>query len=358
MRVVLCGGGTGGHVFPALAIGEALRDARADVDLHYVGTASGIESRLVPAAGENLHVISAGGLVGKSPLKRVASLAHAAAGVLQTIGLLRSLKPKIVVGTGGYATAPVLLAARMLRIPFVLQEQNSYPGLTTRKFAPHARAVFIAYPGAEQFLASAKCISTGNPLRRKILDNAAGVVHSAANTTILVTGGSLGARSINRAVGEVLIKLTSLAAVEWQFGRTGLPDNLRTSEFQGLTANAKVLSAPFFDDMPAHYSRASVVICRAGAMTLSEIALYGLPAVLIPFPHAAHDHQRANARAVVSAGAALLIEDDQLTGERLLKSVSTILHDDTTHNRMSEAMRSLARPHAATEIAQHILRLA
>ncbi|MBK6909774.1 MAG: undecaprenyldiphospho-muramoylpentapeptide beta-N-acetylglucosaminyltransferase [bacterium] len=356
MRIVLCGGGTGGHVFPALAIGEALRAADHAVDLHYLGTAEGIESRLVPQAGEKLHHIAAGGIVGKSSLNRLSGLARAGLGVLQSLSALRSLKPDVVVGTGGFVMAPVLLAARLLGIPFLIQEQNSFPGLTTRKFARHARAVFLAYPDAKGYLSGARTMLTGNPLRNAIVEQASVSSKVSSSTPrTFVTGGSLGAKSINNAVAGSLAELCGVTRLAWQYGKTGLPATVDPAAVSELTAQQRLVCAPFFDDIHVHYADADIVVCRAGAMTLSELPLYGLPAILIPFPHAAHDHQRANAAALAKIGAVRVIEDAELTGASLFQAVAKLLADSDTRHAMSDAMRSIAKPRAAHDIAQYIL---
>lgn len=353
MRIVLTGGGTGGHVYPALAIAEGLRCIEANIDIHFLGTASGFESKAVPLAGENFRVISSGGIVGKSFVDRVAGIFRAGLGVLESWRILRELKPDVVVGTGGFVMAPVLLAARMMRIPFVIQEQNSYPGLTTRKFARYAKAVCVAYSQAADHLPGANVIVTGNPLRKAIVESAQNKTSSKIESPprILVTGGSLGARSINSAVSSVISELCDIAQVTWQFGKSGVPESVDKLLLSNLTASGALNAAPFFEDMPSRYSNTDLVICRAGAMTLSELSVYGLPALLIPFPHAAHDHQTANAIVLEESGAASIIQDQSLTGEALLLLCRELLNNSSVLGEMSLAMRQLARPNAAYEIA-------
>lgn len=340
-------------MYPALAIAEALRESRGDIEIVFLGTASGLESKIVPSFGESFRVIQAGGLVGKSIADRAKGAVNAAIGVAQSLKLLRKIKPAVVVGTGGFVMAPVLLAARLLRLPFVIQEQNSYPGLTTRRFAGWAKQVCIAYPQAAQHLTNASTILTGNPLRKQLVEFAStSRTNSQGNPPrILITGGSLGARSINNAVAESLAELCSLANVTWQFGRSGAPDAL-SSTMQVLTDTGKLQAAAFFDDMPRRYADSDMVVCRAGAMTLSEVSLFGLPSLLIPFPHAAHDHQTSNAKSFQEAGAASLIQDKELDGEALLTGCKTILTDRKKYDSMSAAMNSLARPTAAKQIAE------
>lgn len=357
MRIVLTGGGTGGHVYPALAIAEALRELNEKVELHFIGTSTGFESRVVPQSGESFHTISSGGIIGKSAIKRLIGATKAGLGVVQSLLLLRKLKPDLVVGTGGFVMAPVLLAAKLMGIPYFLQEQNSFPGLSTRKFAGSARTVFIAYPQAEQHLPSAKILLTGNPLRKRMTKNASDRVARTVSSPprILVTGGSLGARSINNCVAETLEALCEISKVTWQYGKTGIPETALLMSDR-LQSEGKLIAAPFFDDMPNRLLNADLVICRAGAMTLSEIALYGIPAILVPFPHAAHDHQTANAKSYSESGAALVIKDSEFSAQILLSSCQKIVSDQDLYKKMSFAMRSLARPNAAHEIAEVILK--
>jgi UDP-N-acetylglucosamine--N-acetylmuramyl-(pentapeptide) pyrophosphoryl-undecaprenol N-acetylglucosamine transferase len=355
MRIVLTGGGTGGHVYPALAIAEALRDLDKSVDIHFLGTPTGFESKAVPRTGEKFHTISSGGLVGKGPLARVSGAAKAGLGVFQSLNTLRRLKPDAVVGTGGFVMAPVLVAAKVLRIPFFIQEQNSFPGLTTRKFASGARKLFAAYREAEKHLPDSSFVLTGNPLRKSIVEIAtASVKNKSSDTRILITGGSLGAKSINQAVADSLNELCELAQVTWQYGRSGVPDSVSEEQVESLTRSGRLVAAPFFEDMPQRYAQASFVICRAGAMTLSEIALFGLPAILIPFPHAAHDHQTTNAAAFETSGAAQVISDDELSPAKLLDACISLNRDFAKRNAMSIAMIELSKPDAARTIAQQI----
>ncbi len=254
--------------------------------------------------------------------------------------------------------APVLFAARVLKIPYYLQEQNSFPGLSTRKFANGAKAVFVAYSQAQAHLPKSNVILTGNPLRKKVTEFATGRSQASISKPahILITGGSLGARSINEAVAEALEELCTLATVTWQFGKTGIPERTAMTADK-LTSQGRLIAAPFFDDMPSRMKQADIVVCRAGAMTLSEISLFGIPAILIPFPHAAHDHQTANAKSFCESGAAELIRDSDLNSRQLLSCCQRIISDSEKHNSMSLAMNSMARPNAANEIAERILKV-
>lgn len=278
-----------------------------------------------------------------------------AQGVIQAFGHLRSFAPDVIVGTGGYVMAPVLLAAKLRRTPYVLQEQNSFPGLTTRSFAGGARCVCLGSADAARHLPNARTIVTGNPVRRSLIEaSRKAVLVPAINSghSLLVVGGSLGARSINRAVAEGLDSLAEISNLTWQYGRSGLPEVLSNDLFATLSNQGVLSASEFIDDMHLKYAAADLVVCRAGALTLAELALFGLPAVLIPFPHAAHQHQLSNARAVEAAGAAAVLLDAELTGKRLCETVKSLLEDRDRLQQMSLAMRALGAPNAALDVAR------
>ncbi|NUO18394.1 undecaprenyldiphospho-muramoylpentapeptide beta-N-acetylglucosaminyltransferase [bacterium] len=356
MKVVLTGGGTGGHVFPALAIAEALRECDSTVKLHYIGTATGFEAQAVPQSGIDFHDIRSSGVIGRSKVAQLVSLAQVSFGIVQSLRILSRIGPDAVVGTGGYVMAPVLVAARLLRIPYYLQEQNSFPGYTTRKFASGAAKVFVGFPAAERHLSQGNLLVTGNPIRSQMLS----AQKSSGNTTqvdknmILITGGSLGAKSINDAVAAALRSLCQLGLVAWQYGKTGLPKTVN-SDSEELTQSGKLIAAPFFADMPDKLKAARIVVCRSGAMTLSEISTFGVPAVLIPFPHSANDHQSLNAQYFVDHEAALVIRDDKLDADSLSSAVTKILADRVLYEKMSSSMRLLSKPDAAKLIATTVL---
>ncbi|MBK6767066.1 MAG: undecaprenyldiphospho-muramoylpentapeptide beta-N-acetylglucosaminyltransferase [bacterium] len=355
MKVVLCGGGTGGHVYPALAIAEALHDLAPNVGVLFFGTAAGLEASAVRKAGEEFHEIPAGGIVGKNALTRVIGLTNAARGALQSYFRLRKIQPNVVVGTGGYVMAPVLLAANWLKIPTVIQEQNSYPGYATRKLAHKSRVVCLGIAGAEKHLGGARTQLTGNPLRKSLLAGALSMANAPRHSgrpRVLIVGGSLGARSLNNAVAESLSVLIEVADVTWQYGRSGIPKGLSLKDIDMHTQKGRLQAAQFYDDMHVRYASADLVVCRAGAMTLAELALYGLPAILVPFPFAAHQHQLANARSFEAAGAATVLLDSDLNGHSLFLIVQDLLTAPQRRTDMSQRMHALARPDAATDIAK------
>jgi len=250
----------------------------------------------------------------------------------------------------------VLWVAQRLRIPTVLQEQNSFPGLTTKKLAKHATAVCVGFEDAQKRIPGANAVFTGNPLRfsfrtlqRK--DAQAKWPLDFARQTLLVVGGSAGARSINEVVSKTLSSLTARYNVIWQTGKTGVPAS-HDQEFLQAEARARHLVVrEFIDDMPSVFAVTDLAICRAGAMTLAELAAAGVPAVLVPYPFATDDHQTVNAQSVVKAGAALMIRDSELSTDTLVAAIASILDDVQRHRTMAEAMRSLAKPNAALDIA-------
>jgi UDP-N-acetylglucosamine--N-acetylmuramyl-(pentapeptide) pyrophosphoryl-undecaprenol N-acetylglucosamine transferase len=361
MRIVISGGGTGGHVYPALAIAEALHELESSIEIHFLGTQNGFEHNAVNKAGEKFHSISAGGIVGKNPAAKLRGLLNAGLGVWQSFKLLLKLRPNLVIGTGGFVMAPVLMAANWLRIPTLLQEQNSFPGYATRKFASHAQLVCLGLEDAKQHLGNAKTKLTGNPLRKALVAGASVKRRENRNgrkPRLFVVGGSLGAKSLNHAIAEGLHDLVTIADVTWQYGKSGIPQSVSQELITDLQKSGKLQAAAFYDDMQTRYAEADIILCRAGAMTLSEIAMYGLPAILVPFPFAAHQHQLANARSIENAGAAKIVLDSDLSGKTLVESVKQLFDSPTDLPRMSQAMKSLARPQAAQDIAQLALDIA
>ncbi len=357
----MCGGGTGGHVYPALSIAEAIDEISPGAEIHFIGMGNSFESRSVALAGRLFHEINAGALIGKSFFRKIVGLWRAVIGTLQAMRLLRKLKPRIVIGTGGYVMAPVIAAAKFMNIPFILQEQNSFPGYATRKFARNARLVCLGSKEAERHLSGARVVVTGNPVRRAILTSAYSLEQSRGHgysPALLILGGSLGARSINTAVASCIDELATVLPVYWQTGHNASQYLLDCQAFEQLRERKQVVREEFFDDMDFQYARAKLVVCRAGALTLAELALFGLPAVLVPFPYAAHQHQLANARSVENEGGAAVILDSELTGEKLFDVVQSLLSDSNRLASMSAAMKRLAKPSASKDIAKIALEVA
>ncbi len=359
MKILIAGGGTGGHVFPGIAVAEELRRVRPDCEVVFAGTRRGLEARAVPEAGFPIRFLVASGFDrGRRWLWPLAAAVNAF-GFLQAIGLVLAENPQVVLGTGGYASAPVAFAARLLGRPLILQEQNSVPGLANRMLAPYASEVHLSFIEARSYFKRRDHLKiTGNPVRAHILTGD----HDAAlrefklqpnKPTLFVFGGSLGAARINDATLDMLRRLKDRVELQCLL-QTGEADHERVRavvEKEKLPATV----LPFVRDMHMAYAVADLVICRAGAMTLAEIAVCGLPAILVPYPHAAHNHQADNAANLVDRGAAALIPDAELTGERLAKEVAHLLADRQTLSHMSSNARLFARPDAAARIARSLL---
>ncbi len=349
-RLVVTGGGTGGHVMPALALAEAFMARGEGREVLYVGSSRGMEAEAAPAAGLPFRGIPARGFRGKSLGGKALFLVSLLRGFLAARGSLRRFAPEVVLATGSYVSLPVILAARTRGIPVFIQEQNSVPGSVNRMAARWARAVFIAFPQAERYFADCPVVELlGNPLRGGMKENpesGAGLPH------LLVTGGSQGARTLCLAASEALPRLAE------RFDFTAVVQT-GSSQFQS-TRDALVPMASrvevhsFLSDMPARMAAADLVVGRAGAMTLAEITALGKPSVLVPFPHATDDHQTANARSLVEAGAARLVPDHEMDGERLLRELEELLADTEGLAAMAEASRSLGKPEAAGQILERV----
>ena len=359
LRVIFAGGGTGGHLFPGIAIAEALQQLRPGSEVSFVGSRNRIEARVVPKLGYDFDAVWISGLrrsfsfaTALLPLKLMVSLA-------QSWNILRRRKPHVVVGTGGYASGPLLYAAARGGHRTLIHEQNEYPGITTRKLASLVDEVHITFPTSESLLRGAKnIVLSGNPVRLSLRRHDPGDarVHFGlrpARRTLLVFGGSLGAAAINRAVRQIVPRLVREEyQLIWQ---TGTRD---VDEYKSLGAlyQGNVIVRSFIDEMDLAYSAADLVVCRAGATSLAELGVLGLPAILVPYPHAAADHQYRNAAAVAEAGAAAVLRDSEL--DRLEGTLFHMLDDDKALAGMSAAAESLGRPRAAFDIANAVIRLA
>lgn len=367
IRVVLAGGGTGGHIYPALAVAEALRRLEPQARLLYLGTRQGLESRLVPAAGLNLVHVAASGYRGLGPVARVRFAINLVLGVLQSLAELRRFRPDVVLGSGGFVSLPVGLAARALRCPLALQEQNAIPGSTNRLLGRWASRVYLGFAEAAPYFPAGRGRDTGNPVRAAFAgalqeapraadgegrpDGAAGVCH------VLVFGGSRGARTLNRAVVDAARGVWASRTDVSLWAQTGPEEHEAvTRGCAGRLGATRI--APYIDDMPAALRWADVVVCRAGAMTLAELAAAGCAAVLVPYPHATDQHQLRNAKSREDAGAALLLLDELCTGESLAACVDGLRRDPARLRAMASAARRAARPDAAMEIAADLMRLA
>lgn len=363
VRILITGGGTGGHVYPGLAVAEALRALDDRLDLRFAGTRRGLERVLVPRAGWPLDFVPASGLRGLGALGRLAFLLNLVAGTLRSLVLLARRRPHIVLGTGGYVCAPVMLAARLLGVPCALQEQNAVPGSANRLVGRWARRVYLGFGEAARWFPAGACVETGNPVRGAFAAPATGkagaadaAVPRAAGVPLrlLVFGGSRGAHTLNQAVAAAAAVWAPAGAPEL-LAQTGTADLEAVRAAWAGADPQRVKVVPYIDDMAGALNWADLVVCRAGAMTLAELQAAGKPAVLVPFPFATDDHQRQNAEACAAAGAAVVLPDAACDGPALVRAVRDLADDPGRLRAMGAAARGLARPEAARVIARDLL---
>lgn len=351
--VLIMAGGTGGHVFPALALARVLRSRSLEVV--WLGTRRGLEARIVPANDIPIEWISVSGLRGKGLMTLLAAPFRLTRALVQALSVMRRHRPRVVVGLGGFVSGPGGVAAWLTRAPLVIHEQNAIAGFTNRCLARLAREVLEAFP--RSFDAGVKTHVIGNPVREEIFAVPAPVVrfaHRAGAIRILVIGGSLGAMRLNAVVPFALARLAGSVAVDvrHQAGERWV----EAARKSYTDANVRADVQPFIEDMAEAYGWADLVICRAGALTISELAAAGVGAILVPFPAAVDDHQTHNARFLVSEGAAVLIPDRELTTERLADELRHLCAGRGKLLAMAERARLLARPHAAYELADSCMK--
>ena len=354
LRVVIAGGGTGGHVIPALAIGRELRDNHS-AEVLFVGTARGLETKLVPDAGFRLELVRSGQLKNVSLRTRLKTGGDLPAGVLHCLGLLRAFRPNVVVGVGGYASGPAMIAALILRIPTLAYEPNAIPGMTNRVLGKRVSAAAVNFAQTTPFFRNAEV--TGVPVRPEIFHlppRPAG-----APPRLLVTAGSQGAAVFNdlmpRIAARLLRQIPGLTIVH-QSGARHLDTTRAAFEASGADPARWTVEA-FLTDMPAQYAAADVVLARSGS-TVAELCAAGKPSLLVPFPQAADDHQRKNAEVLAEAGAAVMLLQSDANPDTLHAALLELLTDPARRARMSAAARSLAKPGALERIAAMVLRLA
>lgn len=355
LRVLIAGGGTGGHVIPALAIARELRDAHG-AEVRFVGTARGLETRLVPEAGFPLELIKVGQLKNVSLATRVRTMLDLPLGVMHCVKLLRSFKPEVVVGVGGYASGPAMMAAILLRVPTLAFEPNAVPGLANRLVGKYVSAAAVNLPETTTYFRNARV--TGTPVRPEFF--AIEPKLQGASKRLLVFGASQGARVFNETIPKIMDRL--LAAVPGldvvhQTGARHGETTLAFYEQAGVKLD-RVRVTKYLDDMAAQFAAADLILCRSGASSVAEVAAAGRAAVLVPFPQAADDHQRKNAEAFVAAGAAAMIVEAELTEERLLETLASLLQDDARRSDLGRNARRLAHPDAVRQIGGMVMQLA
>jgi UDP-N-acetylglucosamine--N-acetylmuramyl-(pentapeptide) pyrophosphoryl-undecaprenol N-acetylglucosamine transferase len=353
-RIVFAGGGTGGHLYPALAVANTLRRRDPGASISFIGARRGLERRLVPRAGYPLLLLGISGIKGRGLPARVAAALAAAWAVVRCLARMVVRRPDLVVGVGGYASGPAVLAGWLLGVRTMLIEQNHLPGATNRWLAPRAGAVCVPSETARERLGGTGIV-TGNPVRREFAG--IGDPPGAESLSLLVFGGSRGARSINRAASGALGGLARLESPPRIVHQTGEADEEPVRDAYRAYPEDRAEVVPFLDDMPRRMAEADLVICRAGATTVAELAAAGRPSLLVPFPHATDDHQRRNAEELERTGAAIVIDDGELDGELLARRVAELDADRERLRKMGHAARSVARPDAADRIADVAERL-
>lgn len=357
LRVVVTGGGTGGHLFPGVAVAEALGCRFPGGEVLFIGTERQIDAKVLGDRSFQVTALRCGALKGKSPLTILRTLARMPLSLLRAMRVVGRFRPGLVFGVGGYVTGPVVLAARLLGIATCIHEQNSVPGLANRLLGRVVDRVFISLPGSEAYFPVGKTVLTGNPVRREILAaKQAGPVNTG-HLTLLVLGGSQGAHRVNTLVVGALQQLTGRLPENFMvIHQTGQADaEMVRQAYADLGLTARV--APFFTDMAEVYQAADFVVSRAGATTLAEIAALEKPALLIPYPYAADDHQEKNGHYLVNGGGARMYLERELDAARLAAEIMELVQDPEQRRRMAEKMGRLAMPRATESIVQECLAL-
>lgn len=361
-KVIISGGGTGGHIFPAIAIAHALRETVPGIEILFVGAEGKMEMEKVPAAGYRIIGLDIRGFDRKNMIRNVNVLIKLLKAFSKAKTLLREFQPDVAVGVGGYASAAIMKKAGDLGIPVVIQEQNSFPGITNKRLSHFASKICVAYPGMEQFFPASKIVITGNPIRKEIENNhlsreeaLARFGLNPAQKTLMIFGGSQGAKAINEGVANAVKSWISQdIQVIWQ---TGKPFHAQAQEIATVLASESLKVMEFIDDMPAAYAAADLVVSRAGAISIAELCASGKACILVPLPTAAADHQTKNAMALVERDAAILMKNDE-TPVQLGNAVSSLITDSTRLENLSASIKQMAVKESAKKIADEIIQLA
>ena len=362
IRVIISGGGTGGHVFPAIAIANEIKNKKPDAKLLFVGAQGKMEMEKVPAAGYEIIGLNISGFKRSLSLSNIGVLFKIVQSVYESKKILEEFKPNVVVGVGGYASGPLLYAAGKKRINTLIQEQNSYPGITNKILAKRAEKICVAYDNMEQFFDRHKIIKTGNPIRADILSiegkREKAIRHFNLETnkkTVLVIGGSLGARTINQSISSGLNQLVDgTIQIIWQTGKyyfDAINNEVSSSQKNSVKVHA------FIKEMDLAYAAADLIVSRAGAGTISELAVVGKPCIFIPSPNVSEDHQTKNAKALVDKNAAVLIKDVE-SKDKLSETILELLNNSNQLNELSKNIKLFALPNAAQQIVDEIFKLA
>ncbi len=357
-RFILSGGGTGGHLFPAIAIANALRAAQPDCEILFVGAQGRMEMERVPKAGYKIEGLWISGIQRSLSVQNLLFPVKLVSSLVKSLEILRRFRPHAVIGVGGYASGPVLLAAQWSRIPTFIQEQNAHAGVTNKGLAKGVMQAYVAYEGMEKYFPADKVTLSGNPIRQDLFDIEAKKAEalaffglSADKPVLLVVGGSLGARTINRAFAAGLSQLAA-AGVQliWQTGK-----GFAGEAAEAVSKQTGMWTAAFIERMDLAFAAADIIVSRAGAGTISELAVIGKPVILVPSPNVAEDHQTKNAQALSSKGAAILIKDAD-AADQLVQETLALANNPARRHALSAALQAFDKRHAAAEIAADILK--
>jgi UDP-N-acetylglucosamine--N-acetylmuramyl-(pentapeptide) pyrophosphoryl-undecaprenol N-acetylglucosamine transferase len=356
VRIIIAGGGTGGHLFPGIVIARELKKKSEEINILFIVGRRRMEREILSRAGFEARSIDVEGMLGKGFLPILRALAKVVIGSTQSLSIMRDFRPHVIVGVGGYPSGPVCLVALFLRIPTVIHEQNSFPGLTNRILAPVVKKVFISFEESRGYFKKANLFLSGNPIREDLMHPKPVPKGAGENFVLLVMGGSQGARAINRAVISALMELKTAGSVPLVIHQTGTEDLTEVSDdYQGLGLAGEPQA--FIEDMASAYASADLVICRAGATTIAELAALGKPSILIPYPFAAHKHQEVNARTLVAIGGADMILETDLSGTTLAAKIRRYMEDRRELQRMSSLALKAGRPRAGQIIAGQVMEL-
>ena len=376
MKYLISGGGTGGHIFPAVSIANALRELDPQADILFVGALGRMEMERVPQAGYKIIGLPVRGFNRKQPWKNISVVWDLLRSMVQARRIVREFRPDVGIGVGGYASGAAMKVAAKMGVPILLQEQNGFAGVTNKLLKDDAQKICVAYEGMERFFPAEKILLTGNPVRQDLvhgskeqaiayLQKEYGIAFSLERPTLLIIGGSLGARTINQALlAGVQQLLDQGIQVIWQTGKTYY-EQIRSqlSNCPGAQAsspaklsNSPIVVTPFLTNMPDLYALADLVISRAGASSISELCLLGKPAILVPSPNVAEDHQTHNAMALVKKEAAVLVKDADAQ-QQLIPTALALLQDHARLSALSEHILTLAQPDSARRIAEEVMRL-
>lgn len=361
IKVLISGGGTGGHIFPAIAIAQAIQKIHPQSEFLFIGAKDKMEMEKVPAAGFQIIGLWISGFQRSLSMQNLMFPFKLMSSLWKAGRIIKKFKPDVVIGVGGFASGPTLFMANRFKIPVLIQEQNSYPGITNKLLANKAKSICVAYPNMDRFFPAEKIIETGNPIRKHIIQICGKREHalkyfglSADKKTILLVGGSLGARSINHAV---LAHFDLWAAADfqliWQTGITGIEDAQNRISEKDIK---HIRAFKFISEMDLAYAAADLVISRAGAIAISELSATAKACIFIPLPSAAEDHQTKNAKSLTDKKAAILIPDSEAT-EKLFETCKTLLKNEIDLAALSENIKTFAKPEADIEIAQEVLKL-